>query len=341
MKKNKITLLFGIILAAIALWFILTNKNGTIKQVLKDFAISDTSKVTKIFLADKNNHSVLLEKIKPGLWKVNNKYPARTNAINLLLFTMKNLDVKNPVGVRAQDNVVKKLAYDAIKVEIYYGDELVKLYYVGSETPDQLGTYMLLANPSTMENSSVPFIMYLPGFNGYLTPRYFTNESDWKNRVLFSYIPPDIHSIKIETPRKPELSFEIIMKDNKYDVKKLSSLESISNLDTMAVKQYLSFFQNIHYGVTDTSINKALKDSIMNSIPMNIISVNDIKDNINKVKLFPKPAPAGSLDNKGKSVKYDMEHMYALINNERDLVLVQYFVFGKLLPSVEFFQKRK
>lgn len=340
MKKNKIAIAIGLVLSLIAIWLFLDNRKGTIREELKDFAFADTASITKIFLADKENQSVVLEKIKPGEWKVNNKYKVRKNAINLLLFTIKNLEVKSPVGKKAQENAIKKLSSNAVKIEIYDKQGLKKVYYVGGETQDQLGTYMLLANPETMQNSSVPFIIHIPGFNGYLTPRYFTAEADWRERVLFSYVPTEIKSVKIEIPRSPELSYEIMLVgENKYEIKNLSTNKSLENMNTIALKQYLSYFQNIQFGAPENSINQIVKDSIVNSVPLNIITVTDIKGQKSKVKLFLKAASPDSPALNGKPYLYDQERMHALINDEKDLVSVQYFVFGKLLPSMDYFKQ--
>ncbi len=177
MNRNRIAIILVIILGSVSLWLVLNNKKSTLKKGLRDFALEDTASVTKLFLADKNNRSITLEKQKPGIWRLNNKFFARNDAVNLLLETMKRVEVKSPVGKNAKDVIIKALAAAGVKIEAYNKDKLVKLYYVGSETQDMLGTYMLLADPITLENSSVPYITYIPGFDGYLTPRFFTIES--------------------------------------------------------------------------------------------------------------------------------------------------------------------
>src|SRR3972149_10537431 len=172
MKKNRLTIIITIALAIIAAYLLYTSKKGTIRQELKDFAVEDTSAITKIFMVDMRNNQVTLQKEKPGNWAVNGKYRARNDLIDVLLKTMKNLQVKSPVARAAHDNMVKQLATGAVKVEIYQNNNTNpgKVYYVGGATQDKYGTYMLL------ENSSEPFIMSLPYFSGYLTTRYNTDE---------------------------------------------------------------------------------------------------------------------------------------------------------------------
>ena len=93
MRKNRYFIIAVIVLALIAVILILTNSKTTFKRALSDFAIDDTSNVTKIFMSDKNNNSLTLTCTAPGKWKVNNKYPGAKTNIEMLLGTMLGLQV--------------------------------------------------------------------------------------------------------------------------------------------------------------------------------------------------------------------------------------------------------
>ncbi|MBI2269617.1 MAG: hypothetical protein HYU69_04580 [Bacteroidetes bacterium] len=341
MKRNKVAIVLVVLLGSISFWFIVNNKKSTLRKGLRDFALEDTAGVTKLFLADKNNRAITLEKQRPGLWRLNDKFYARNDAVNMLLETMKQIEVKSPVSKNAQENVIKSLAAGGIKIEAYKGDKLIKIYYVGSETQDMLGTYMLLADPETMENSTVPYITYIPGFDGYLTTRYFTNETDWRDRSVFRYTPPEIKSVRVEFPSKPDDGFEINnLPGVKFEVRSLLDNIPLTAIDTMTVKQYISYFQNIQYELIE-KLEKSLIDSVSVSTPINIITVTDVKGNKNVVKLFYKSAAPGAVDHiTGKPAVYDKDRIFALINNGADFVTVQYFVFGKLLQPITYFSPK-
>lgn len=339
MKKIVITSIIVIVLAAVAVWLVKSKGSGTVDEKLKDFAVADTAAVTKIFLADKSGKNATLTRESSGAWKVNNKYFVRKDAIDLLLTTIKSIEVKSIVGKKAQDNVVKQLASGSTKIEIYQGDNLVKVYYIGRETQDALGTYMLMVNEKTGKNSSVPFITYIPGFEGYLTTRYFTDENDWRDRVVYRYVPTDIKSVKLDYPFNSSESFEVIHHgNNKFDVR--ASGSSIAGFDTIAAKQYLSYYQNIHFESVEKETAKIQRDSIIMSGPFAIITVTDMKGESNMVKLFHKKAPPEKLDINGQPMKYDIDRCYGLINNGQDFVLCQYYVFGKLLQSPAYFTNK-
>lgn len=338
MKRNKVAIILVVLLGSVSFWFIVNNKKSTLRKGLRNFALEDTGRVSKLFLADKNNRTITLEKLRPGLWRLNNKFYARNDAVNMLLETMKQIEVKSPVSKSAQENVIKSLAAGGIKIEAYQGDKLIKIYYVGSETQDMLGTYMLLADPETMENSSVPYITYIPGFDGYLTTRYFTNETDWRDRSVFRYTPPEIKSVRVEFPMKPDDGFEINnLSGAKFEVRSLPANLPLAAIDTLAVKQYISYFQNIQYELIE-KLEKPLIDSIVASSPVNIITLTDIKGNKNIVKIFYKRAAPDVIDHvTNKPAIYDKDRIFALINNGADFVTVQYFVFGKLLQPGTYF----
>lgn len=341
-KKNLIALIIVLVLAAVATWLVINNSKGTLPEKLSDFAVKDTASITKIFLADKTGKSVTLTKDSPGVWKVNNKYYARKDAVDILLYTIYSLEVKQPVGKKAQDNVVKTLASGATKIEIYNDDELVKMYYVGGETPDAMGTYMLMVNEKTKENSSVPFVMYIPGFEGYLTTRYFTDASDWRDRAVFRYIPTEISNVKVEYPQSPSEGFEIVKKqENMWDARSLTPGATIPGFDTLMVKQYLSYFQNIQYESIEKDVKKVNRDSILASTPMAVITVTNANGMRNTAKLFYKKAAPEQVDQQGNPHKYDVDRLYGQVNNGEDFVLCQYYVFGKLLQTPAYFNKQE
>jgi hypothetical protein len=340
MKRNRIAIILVVILGSLSFWFIINRRNSTIKETLRDFSVEDTAAVTKIFLADKKGRTITLER-DGGYWKLNGKYDVRPDVIKNLLVTIRKVEVKEPVSKAAHDNIVKKLASDAVRCEIYSGDELIKAYYVGSETQDMTGTYMILMDPKTMETSARAFITYIPGFEGYLTTRYFTEEAGWRDRTVFRYSPDEIRSVKLETPFAPEMGYELIVKgDNQYELKTLKDNKLISDIDPLQVKQYLSYFQQLNFESFEVDINQKQIDSVLKSKPLNILTVTDAKGKSNTVKFFARwPKQKGLIDKNGNTIVFDQERMDALLDNGKDFVMVQYFVFGKVMPPAIYFAK--
>lgn len=340
-QKNKIAIVLFLMLGAIAIWLIMRNNNSTIKQTLKDFAVKDTTSIDKVFLADKKGRSITLEKQSPGKWLVNGKYEARNDAVQTLIYTINKVEVKEPVSKKAHDNIVKKLAAEAVKCEIYSGGKLIKAYYVGSETQDMTGTYMILIDLNTMQTSAKPFVTYIPGFQGFLTTRYFTEEIGWRDRTVFNYIPPDIKSVRMETPGAPDKSFEVLnLGENLFDIKLLETGKSLKNIDTIAIKQYLSYFQNLNFESFEVEMSPQQMDSVKQTTPTNIITVTLQNGEKNEVKFYPRKPKNGVTEIDGKKIEFDPDRMNATMNNGKDFVFVQYFMFGKIMPSPDYFIKK-
>jgi hypothetical protein len=339
MRKNRIAIVLVILLGSVSFWFISHNRKGTINEKMRSFAVKDTASINKIFLADKDGRTLTLERGEKGVWTVNGKYGVRIDALHSLMETLIRIDVKEPVGKKAQDNVMKRLAAKAVKCEIYQNNVLAKAYYVGTETQDLTGTYMIMIDPETMETAERPFITYIPGFEGYLTTRYFTEERGWRDRSMFANIPNEIKSVRMEIPYNPTFGYELTVKgNNDYEIKMLSDNKVVANVDPLAVKQYLSYFQALSFESFEVDLKQPQIDSVIKSQPINILTVTDQNGKVNKVKFYARTPTKESFDIKGNLVKFDPERMDALMNNGIDFVMVQFYMFGKVMPSVDYFQ---
>jgi hypothetical protein len=345
MNRNTITLIIALLLGGLTFYLISRSGNTTIKKELSDFAVKDTASITKIFIVDKSDKHVTLTRQADGRWKVNDKYYARADAIKTLLITIRSLSVREPVGLKAKENVIKLLATGAVKCEIYTGDKLVKQYYIGGETPDMMGTYMLLSDvsdPDEIVNSTEPFVMEIKGFNGYLTTRYFTSESEWRDRTAFHYFVPDIHTITIQHTGDPANSFTITQSQGKN----VFSIQTLTGtpvpFDTITVKQFVSYFGNIGFENFADKLPKHFTDSVLSTPPAHIITVTDASNKKNEIKMYLKKNDGEDPDDSTatKPPYYDPDRMYARLSTG-EFVIVQYYVFGKLLQTPQYFLPRK
>ncbi|MCK9218545.1 MAG: hypothetical protein PHF97_07740 [Bacteroidales bacterium] len=347
--KNKNIFLLVIVLSLIAIVLWLTQSNSTFKRELSNFALDDTSNVTMIFLSDKNNNSVKLTKKAPGKWMVNDKYSAQKLSVEGLLKTMMELQVSQPVANAAQDNIIKEMAVNAVKVEIYqwvyrvhlFGiihwfphEKLTKVFYVGGATQNNLGSFML------MENSSRAFITFVPGFRGFVSPRFSPIEKYWRDYSVFKKAIPEIARVRVEIPQTPELSYEI--RNNGKNVFSFLSLvdnRELPEYDTLKVLNFLSGFRNLSFETLINDMDPVRKDSILASQPFIIITLTDTSGISKTIKTYHKQGPEGQTDPEGHSLPYDLDRLYALVNDGKDFTLIQYFSFDKVLRPKTYFLK--
>lgn len=348
MKKNRYIVLLVILLAIVAMVLVLTNSSNTFRRSMSDFAVADTATVTKIFMSDKNNNSVKLTRTESGNWVLNDNYPALKFNIDLMLKTMTDIQVKAPVAIAAHNTIVKHLAVNGVKVEVYQAvyridfmglkwfrhEKLTKVYYIGGATPDNQASYAL------MENSEEPYVIYLPGLRGFVSPRYSTIERYWRDLTVFRSNIEEIRMVKFEVPDNPDYSFEVTLEKGR--LKTFTSLidnKPMPDLDTLKVLNFLSGFRNVNFEAFLNDMDKHTRDSVLSSHPFIIITLTDTLNKTKVVQTYHKPNIFAQKDYKGRVLPYDPDRLYAMVNDGKDFVLIQYFACNKILRPKPYFQK--
>ena len=300
--------------------FLFYNNNQKLKrEAEKNFAIENIDEINKIFLSDRKGTNLTLYK-NDKVWKINNKYNVRNDAINTLLTTIKDIKVQRPVSNTSYNNVIRQLASTGVKVEIYYGKK-IKTYTVGGSTSNHLGTYML------MDEAKNPYIIHIPGFNGFLSPRYGIQgyELDitkWRDNSIFKINNENIKEISLYNYEDPSKSFFI-----STNPLKLQDIDSISkNYNLNLIMEYLNLFSNIEcekykgFDIDLTSEKKLYKLGIKHNKKYDILEVYSFsKKNNNKNQSEP-----------------NVERMYARLNNG-EFMLIQKYVFNKVFISINDF----
>lgn len=350
MKKNRLLLIFTLIIVVIGVLFVINRKYTTLDDTESGFAIEDTSKIVKIFMVDKNNRSVKLTKEAPGLWTLNDKYLAHNYNIIMLLGTMKDLIVRYPVPLAARDNVIKRLATIARKVEIYQEvyrinffnriklfphEKLTRTYYVGDSPQDNMGSYIL------MEGAEQPYVVFIPRLRGFVYPRYSTDEDDWRDQTIFKTPLQDLASVKIEFLAEPEESFLVEADDDgDFSLTMLNNGQKCS-YDTLRLLQFVTAFKDIRFeSVLNNKLEQSYIDSIASGPVAHIITLREKDGDEFVVRTFRKGGFSEIYDVEGVALEpFDLDRLYAFVNDERDFVLIQYFVFDKVVRTASYLKK--
>jgi hypothetical protein len=261
---------------------------------------------------------------------LNGKDEPKKEYLKLLLDAIYKVDVRTSVAKAAYNNVIKRLATDGIKCEIYLNGKNVpdKTYYVGGQTEDDLGTFMML------ENSSTPFITEIPGLNGYLTPRFSTKIEAWKQTILFRLQPKELKSLLVKYTNYPEKSFSIAKNGSSYIVECPANKKRIMYIDSVAVDNYLSFYQTVYFESLVTGMKTGVKDSILQYPPSIVISLTKENKEDKEVQVYPMAVSKTSLvqqDSLGNPLKFDVDRMYGFVKPENEFIILQHYTFDKLL----------
>ncbi len=341
MKKSTIILLSILIALAGFSIYIYKNKSktSTIDKEASDFKYKDTASIDKIFLADKEGKQILVERKAEG-WLLDGKYHVRPDVIDLLLYTIRSVEVKSPVSKNGRTSVIKIMAAKSTKVELYSKGEKVKQYYVGHATQDNTGTYMILTNLENGENYEEPFITHIPGFDGFLSTRYITDAIDWRDRLLINYRPPQIKQIKLELHEALDSSFVIdLYSMQRFGLKTLKGKFIPFQEDQM--KQYIAYFQNVNCEIVLDKKDRLVDSLSKSAMPFATLTITDRNNENSVCEFFHKQPSALKNEEYGINYKYDPDRLFVKYNNGKDFGVAQFYVFGKILQTYQYFLPRK
>ena len=347
-KKNIVlaSLTIGVVVLAIVV--ISTRKSGTLNVDLKSFAVTDTAAITKIFLANSVGNQTLLDRTS-GTWLVNGKYEPVMNNILDLLDCIQNIAIKAPVAKSAQENTVKRMAVSSTKVEIYYTDYRIKIaklklwkftnkkiYYIGQPTQDNMGCFAI------MEGVKTPCVVYLPGFRGFITPKYSSIEDDWRSHLIVDLKLSQIQEVTSTDWEEADNSFRIVRSGNRnFDIIHSLTNQKLAPYDTLKLLDHLSDYRNLNYEAIDNTLTQTERDSIFNG-KFKELTILDTKGNKTTITMY-------HLLNSYDTVNYEYsddyimdaynrDRFYAIINGNKDEIAVcQYFVFDRIIQPFDYY----
>lgn len=347
-NKNLIIILVIIVLSTIIAIVLSNQKTSTIEQ---NFHIEDTRSIKKIIMEDRDGYKSELEKKNDSVWMVNNEFEAAPKMINTLMETLRDMRVREPVARAAHANIIKQLSARHVRVDIYTKGHYINLgfikfferekfektIYVGNQTMDNMGTYMIV------KGTELPCVVHIPNFRGYLSTRFDTDPDNWKPHTIFKYHPSNIASIKVEIPLMEEESFEIYSEGETFHFKMLKDNTNLSNFDTLKVTSLLSSFRDLNYERIEKNIPQIEVDTIFSQKPSFIFTVKDKQGKSKSIKTYMKLNEDSWVSEHDRDDFYgifDINRMYGLIDGSKDTVILQYFAFDNLLkPASYYFTK--
>ena len=328
MNRTLLLVALFLVLGGIA-WYALSNKkNQTSSHVSWDmnFAVTNTEAIGKIFIADRRGRTATLEP-KGKVWYYNGKFPARPTAIQTLLETISQMNVLNIPPNGAIPGMIKELAAEGIKVEIYdRNNKNLKTYYVGGITNDERGTVLM------MDGSEQPYIVHIPGFIGQIRMRFLFGDDEWRDRAIFREKPEEIQSVAIEYPQRKNESFRLEKTgEATYDIQPFFSTTSPAQSPRRkgVAEAYLVQFESLVAEAFESE--NPLRDSVKALVPFVILKVKKTDGAEKTVRFWPV-----EIENRRDNGQPFVSRYFTDVNNE-DFMLTQDRVFGPLFRGYEFF----
>ncbi len=338
MRKTILYLVILGLLGFAVYFFLFSNKDTSpFGEDEAGFTIKDTAQIGKIYLASQDGESVTVEHTD-SFWMVNKQYHALPGTLKMLLTTLQGQKPLYPVTQNAYENAIKIMSTEGIKVEIYGRDgKKMRCFYVGGVAVNNSGTNML------MDGAKKPYVVTMAGFNGYLTPHYPTQMRYWRDRSIMNIPAEEVKKVSLQYMDKPMNSFELIQEGSKITVTGDSNYSKYTDrYNARRAKVYTKYFTNINcegylngLADMDTTLKTTRKHSVLD------IEGNHGQHQHMDIYWVPINKRSKNLDVSDPDVPddYDADRLYAVINNYKDTVMIQQFVFKTIFRKLyEFYQ---
>ena len=325
MKNKNILYIIVILFLGTCIYLLSKQDNSITRTDRRDFSIADTSEVIKVTLSSKAPEIAVLNRQNENSWTVNGKYKARKSGIFYLLQTLQRMEIAHPVPLSMRDNVIGNLAVKGIKVEVELKNGKNKIFYVGGENKELTATFMML------KGALEPYAVHIPGFKGYLSGRFFTQEYLWRDKTVINYDNRNISSVQMQyyNVNQKDESFRITKTNMGYQLSDFETKEMIGH-NPKALETYIASFRKLY---AESFVTGTLNtDSLIKTQPLFELTVTTIDNQSTAIKVFNKKAEK-TIYVDGDITMQDPERMFAFVNNE-DWMVIQTNTFKKVMKEL-------
>jgi hypothetical protein len=238
---------------------------------------------------------------------VDKDYTVVPAQIELLLRTLHNLEVKQPVNAGYRETILKRMRNRQIRVEVRMADGSSKIIFVGGATHENTGTEMML------KGAQNPYVVEEPGFQGYLTPRFMPDLEAYREKILFDMPAEQLSQVSLSTPTG-DIDFQL-SRPNANQPWQLSP--QASEAEPMALEAYTRQFGKIYARAFADADFPNAKDSLAKLRPDFTLTMTSFGGEKTEVYLFNRT------DN--------VNEMFAWSNRDPRLLRVQHAVIDPFL----------
>ena len=325
MKNKNILYIIVILFLGTCIYLLSKQDNSITRTDRRDFSIADTSEVIKVTLSSKAPEIAVLNRQNENSWTVNGKYKARKSGIFYLLQTLQRMEIAHPVPLSMRDNVIGNLAVKGIKVEVELKNGKNKIFYVGGENKELTATFMML------KGALEPYAVHIPGFKGYLSGRFFTQEYLWRDKTVINYDNRNISSVQMQyyNVNQKDESFRITKTNMGYQLSDFETKEMIGH-NPKALDTYIASFRKLY---AESFVTGTLNtDSLIKTQPLFELTVTTLDNQSTAIKVFNKKAEK-TIYVDGDITMKDPDRMFAFVNNE-DWMVIQTNTFKKVMKEL-------
>jgi hypothetical protein len=268
-KKNKrllISLLVLIAVTVVLYWLSIQDSTSQVDKRI--FRVADYNAVDKIVFESSKGQVQLT--FNGSRWKVNERYDADRNMINLLFATLQQAEPRRPIAVSLRDSLRTALQKYGVKVSIYEGETRKQFFYAGGNTLKTQAYFM-------DKDSRDIYVMTIPGYRAYVSWILELTDNQWRDKLVFGFNWRNFQSLKAEFTDKPSENFTIEQQGNFFGIPGITA-------DTIKLN---TFMDNVFSLTVDEYLDPGkFADSLKRAKPFMMLTVTDIAKNDHMVTLF-------------------------------------------------------
>ncbi|HMG91795.1 MAG TPA: DUF4340 domain-containing protein [Chryseolinea sp.] len=210
-------------------------------------------------------------KYEGARWKVNEKFNANSDRINVLFATLQQAEAKRPVALSLQDSLSAVLQETGVKVSLRTAGEVNEVFYAGGNGSKNQAYFL-------QENTTVPYIVTIPGYRVYVSGIFELAESEWRDKYVFGFNWRNFQRLETRFPTNPANDFVVEM-DNGLPV-----LRGIQEVDTTKLNSLLDDISLLM--VDDFRPANSSLDSLAKTGPIVSVLVLDIGGREYRLQLY-------------------------------------------------------
>jgi hypothetical protein len=322
---NK-TLQRGIFLVIIVLiFFVILLKNRVpFGKSNSSFASEPKEEITRVELSQ-DGKKLTLEK-KGEAWFINDKTEARKSGILFILRILKEIKIKSPLSPELFESEIIKKNIIPVKVKVYEQNKFLKTFLVYKTGSNIYGNVM------KMKESSKPFIVFVPGYDGNIGSAFILNELFWQPYTVFNLLPSEISSVIFNNTSDSSASFSISNQRHRFFL--TNDAGNSTGWDSTMVVRYISYFAFIPFESWALEMDEKEQKFIESQPPLYKITVMTTNGKKRVLTLWEQ-----QIDKNG-SKEIDSDRLLGKTDDRDDLFIIRYFDIDPLIKKRVYFYKR-
>ena len=320
MNRKIIT---GTIVAAAVLMLLLVifKEKSPFGKSNSSFAVDPKNEITGIEFSQRGERLILEN--KDNNWFLNENIETRKSGINFIIRILQDVEIKSPVSAELFEKEVSVYETEPVKVRVFEKKKLLKTFLVYKTRSNIYGNIM------KMKESSKPFIVYVPGFEGDIGSAFTLDELFWQPYTIFNLLPSEIASVYFENLSDTNTSFAIFNKNHEFTLSDLTRV--LEGWDTSLVTRYLSYFARIPFESWALELTAEEKEKVKSQTPIFRIAVNSTDGRNTVLTLWEK------LTEENGKILSDKDRLYGKTGDRDDLFVVRYFDIDPVLKKRSYF----